>query len=127
MASNLVVEMNCRLQALNGYTTRILMKPRLAYRAGVTSAVAVPESDGLVRGLGVAFRTGAKNKLSDVAVLQSITAVHVALTMGANSAVSAQIATLRALLKGQGEGELGASFNKVIKVSNRQHSAYHLF
>lgn len=71
---------------------------RLAYRAGVTTAISAPVSSGFLGGLGVAFSTGARHKLEVGAVVQSVTALHVHVEPGQGVSVSTQIATLRRLL-----------------------------
>lgn len=90
---------------------------RLAYRAGVSTAITSPISDGLLGGLGTHFSLGAKHKLEREAVLSDVTAVHVAvLHQGGGPSVSTQIAALRHLLLGPYTGERGASFEAVVKV-----------
>ena len=71
---------------------------RLAYRAGVTTAVSAPVTYGFLAGLGVAFSTGATNKLEHGAVIRPITALHVHVGSAHGASVSTQIATLRKLL-----------------------------
>ncbi|KAG6841872.1 hypothetical protein C0991_005602 [Blastosporella zonata] len=85
-----------------------------AYRAGVTTAVVAPSSKGFLSGLSTMFSTGAAHKLVPGAVVQDIAALHV--TVGDSSvSISTQIATLRRLLFGGGEGELAERFRKVVE------------
>ncbi|TEB38238.1 composite domain of metallo-dependent hydrolase [Coprinellus micaceus] len=86
----------------------------LAYRDGATVGITAPESRGLISGLGVAFSTGAPHKLAKGAVLQDITAVHVSIHPSASS-ISTQIAVLRNLLYGHGEGETKRVFRSVVE------------
>ncbi|KAH9474485.1 hypothetical protein JR316_0012944 [Psilocybe cubensis] len=86
----------------------------LAYRSGVTLGVTAPTSSGLISGLGTAFNTGSPHKLATGAVLQEETALHVSVGSSAIS-VSTQIGVLRSLLHGEGKGNLGASFSRVIE------------
>lgn len=93
---------------------------RLAYRSGVSTAVTSPISGGLLGGLGTHFSLGARHKLEDGAVLNDVTAVHVAvLHQDGGPSVSTQIAALRRLLLGPYTGERGASFEAVVKVRSR--------
>ncbi|KAF8973204.1 carbohydrate esterase family 9 protein [Flammula alnicola] len=85
----------------------------LAYRAGVTAGVTAPSSSGFIAGLATAFNTGRPHKLSNGAVLQDVTALHITIDSSSPS-VSTHIAALRTLLQGTGEGELGARFQDVI-------------
>ncbi|EIN11387.1 carbohydrate esterase family 9 protein [Punctularia strigosozonata HHB-11173 SS5] len=89
-----------------------------AYRAGVTAGIASPIHRYFAKGLGTAFSLGAGHKLEEGAVLQDIAALHVAINNGYvfeadGPSVSTQIATLRRLLFGHGEGDLGARFQEV--------------
>ncbi|KAH8080277.1 carbohydrate esterase family 9 protein [Cristinia sonorae] len=72
----------------------------LAYRSGVTSGIVAPVHGGFTVGLGTAFSTGVLNKLSEGAVLQDVTALHVAIHHRENGvpSVSSQIGALRRLL-----------------------------
>ena len=88
---------------------------RLAYRAGVTVGITAPTSYGFLAGLSVAFSTGSPHKLAAGAVLQDVTALHVA-TDSWTLSVSTQIAALRNLLQGAAEGELKSVFASVVKV-----------
>ncbi|GLB37488.1 putative carbohydrate esterase family 9 protein [Lyophyllum shimeji] len=84
----------------------------LAYRAGVTTGIVAPVSDGFLSGLSTAFSTGAAHKLAKGAVVQEVAALHVA--VGSSSAsISTQIAALRRLLLGNGEGDLAQRFRDV--------------
>ncbi|KAJ7636950.1 carbohydrate esterase family 9 protein [Roridomyces roridus] len=85
----------------------------LAYRNGVTSAVVAPTSRGFLSGLSAVFSTSAAHKLVDGAVIQEVTAIHVTLSLSSGISVSTQIATLRGLLLGGGEGEIGQYFGDV--------------
>ncbi|KAJ7098293.1 carbohydrate esterase family 9 protein [Mycena epipterygia] len=87
----------------------------LGYRNGVTSAVTAPSSYGFLSGLSTVFSTVAAHKLVDGAVVQEIAALHVALSMSSGISVSTQIATLRGLLLGEGEGDLAKRFSDVVK------------
>ncbi|KAN0084286.1 hypothetical protein V8E55_007790 [Tylopilus felleus] len=88
----------------------------LAYRSGVSTAVTSPISDGLLGGLGTYFSLAAKHKLEGEAVLDDVTAVHVAvLHRSKGPSVSTQIAVLRRLLLGPYTGDRGKSFEAVAK------------
>ena len=67
-------------------------------------------------GLGTCFSLGVKHKLEVGAVLDDVTAVHVAVLHGGGASVSTQIAALRRFLLGPYTGERGASFEAVVKV-----------
>lgn len=100
---------------------RLMKSCRLAYRAGVTTAVTAPQSFGFLHGLSVAFNTGAAHKLEEGAVVQNVAALHVSITLGsvfggASVSVSTQIAALRRLLLGGAGGDLGLQFERVVKV-----------
>ena len=84
----------------------------------MTTAVTAPVSNGLLHGLSTAFNTGAKHKLEAGAIIEEAAAVHVTLSLGSSNSVSTQIAALRSLLQGGGEGALGKSFEKVVKASS---------
>jgi hypothetical protein len=88
----------------------------LAYRNGVTSAVTAPSSRGFLAGLSAVFSTAAANKLVDGAVIQEVAALHVALSLSSVISVSTQIATLRRLLLGEGDGDLAERFSDVMSV-----------
>lgn len=88
---------------------------RLAYRAGVTTAISAPVSYGFLAGLGVAFSTGARHKLEHGAVVQSATALHVHVGPAQGTSVSTQIATLRRLLI---DGTKRGAFRRVAQVRN---------
>ncbi|TFK25665.1 composite domain of metallo-dependent hydrolase [Coprinopsis marcescibilis] len=84
----------------------------LGYRAGVTVGVTAPTGGSFIQGLSTAFDTGAPHKLSNNAVLQQVTALHVGL-LPSSPSVSTQIAALRNLLKGESQGDLGKYFKLV--------------
>ncbi|KAJ7731100.1 carbohydrate esterase family 9 protein [Mycena maculata] len=86
----------------------------LGYRNGVTSAVTAPSSYGFLAGLSTVFSTVAPHKLVDGAVIQEVAALHVALSLSSRISVSTQIATLRSLLLGAGQGEIGQRFGDVV-------------
>ena len=88
---------------------------RLAYRAGVTTAISAPVSYSFLAGLGVAFSTGARHKLEDGAVVRTVTALHVHVGSGQGTSVSTQIATLRKLLI---DAEKHGAFQRVARVSD---------
>jgi hypothetical protein len=85
-----------------------------AYRSGVTSAISAPSKKGLIGGLGVAFSTGAGHRLERGAYSRSYAGLHVLISHGKGDSVGTQVATLRRLLRGSGEGELGARFKDVV-------------
>ncbi|KAJ7678491.1 carbohydrate esterase family 9 protein [Mycena rosella] len=88
----------------------------LAYRAGVTSAIVAPTSEGVFGGLGVLFSLGAAHKLERGAVLQEITGLHMrAMQSLSGPSVSTQIALLRRLLLRPVDGPSNLWFNKVTK------------
>lgn len=95
-----------------------------AYRAGVTTGIVSPQSDGFLSGLSAAFSLAAPHKLAAGAVVQRAGAVHVAIHRGEAQSVSTQVAALRRLLllgsdsdnlKTEEEGELGAWFARIRK------------
>ncbi|KAF5380447.1 hypothetical protein D9615_004475 [Tricholomella constricta] len=84
----------------------------LAYRAGVTTGIVAPTSRGFLSGLSTAFSTGAVHRLAHGAVVQDVTALHI--SVGSSSAsISTQIAALRRLLLGGGDGDLAQRFRQV--------------
>lgn len=87
---------------------------RLAYHAGVTSAITPPTSNGLVAGLSTAFSTGAAHALEGGAVIQDIAALHVNIGHSGSPSVSSKIAALRHLLL---DAASGTPFDRVAKVS----------
>lgn len=89
---------------------------RLAYHAGVTSAITPPTSRGLLAGLSTVFSTGAAHALEEGAVIQDIAALHVNIGYRASSSpsVSSQIATLRHSLL---DAASGTPFDRVVKVN----------
>ncbi|KAH0583360.1 hypothetical protein H2248_008989 [Termitomyces sp. 'cryptogamus'] len=70
----------------------------LAYRSGVTRAIAAPISKGFLIGLSTAFDTGASNALERGAIVKEEAALHVTLNQLSDVSVSTQIAALRGLL-----------------------------
>lgn len=89
---------------------------RLAYRAGVTSAIVAPSSYG-GSGLGVEFSLGAAHKLERGAILQEVTGVHVTVLQALlGPSVSTQIALLRRQLLRPVEGPSKEWFEKVTNV-----------
>ncbi|EPQ56066.1 hypothetical protein GLOTRDRAFT_15437, partial [Gloeophyllum trabeum ATCC 11539] len=83
----------------------------LAYRSGVTTAITAPLAAG---GISVSFSLGAEHKLQRGAVVQAEAALHVEIDhSSAVPSVSTQIAALRALLLGKGEGMSGEAFKRV--------------
>ncbi|KAG5639405.1 hypothetical protein H0H81_002937 [Sphagnurus paluster] len=83
-----------------------------AYRFGVTTGIVAPTSSGFLSGLSTAFSTGVAHRMVEGAVLQNVTALHV--TVGHSKAsVSTQIATLRRLILGGGDGDLAVRFHQV--------------
>lgn len=89
----------------------------MAYRAGVTSAITAPLYDGFLSGLSVKFSLGAAHKLEKGAVIKDVVALHIGIRMGGENSISTQVATLRHLLLGDVEGDLGAWFKKAAEVS----------
>ncbi|KAA1473973.1 carbohydrate esterase family 9 protein [Dentipellis sp. KUC8613] len=77
----------------------------LAYRAGVTKAITAPQHRRFFAGLATSFSTGARHKLEDGAVIQEVTALHVAISHFGSPSVSTQIAALRKLLTALPEDE----------------------
>ncbi len=98
---------------------------RLAYRAGVTAGISPPASSGFLSGLGTAFATGALHNLSKGAVLQEETALLISIGAVTKPSVSTQISVLRRLLNGEGEGDLGKAFKKIVKVRPFTSSRLH--
>ncbi|KAL5519409.1 hypothetical protein ACEPAH_1092 [Sanghuangporus vaninii] len=86
----------------------------LAYRAGVTSAITAPASNGFFAGLSAHFSTGAPLKTTPGAVIQEVTALHFSIGSVGQPSVSTQIAALRRLLTVKQEGDLGHWINKVL-------------
>jgi hypothetical protein len=70
----------------------------------------------MISGLSTYFDTGAPHRLARSAVLQETAAFHVSIGTGKRS-ISTQIATLRHLLFGGGEGALGRQFDRIVWVS----------
>ncbi|KAG9316550.1 carbohydrate esterase family 9 protein [Chiua virens] len=84
----------------------------LAYRAGVTSAIAPPKSGKFVAGISTAFSTGAAHALQDGAITQDTVALHITIGHLASRSVSTQFAALRHLLL---DATSGAPFDRVAK------------
>ncbi|KAH7929866.1 composite domain of metallo-dependent hydrolase [Leucogyrophana mollusca] len=86
----------------------------LAYRAGVTTSITPPIFEGLLGGLSTYLSLSSRHKLESGAIIQEVTAVHVAVGHGRGSpSISTQIAALRRLLVGPHEGERGKWFKAV--------------
>jgi len=67
-------------------------------------------------GLSAAFSLGSPNRLTTGAIIKPVAALHVSIIdYVKRPSVSTQIATLRSLLLGNGEGDIGAYFNKAAK------------
>ena len=92
------------------------MSNRLAYRSGVTVAIAAPVHAGFLGGLSAAFALGAPHKLARGAVVQEVAAVHVSMAHGARTGVSTEVATLRQYLLSPPGGEAGKWFAEVVDV-----------
>ncbi|KZS92638.1 carbohydrate esterase family 9 protein [Sistotremastrum niveocremeum HHB9708] len=92
----------------------------LAYRSGVTRAITAPAHEGFLAGLSTYFSVGASHRFEKGAVLEDIVAVHVALghygrmPYDTKSSISTQIGSLRYLLTGNGVGEIGKCFSRVL-------------
>ncbi|KAM5537547.1 hypothetical protein V8D89_008760 [Ganoderma adspersum] len=88
-----------------------------AYRAGVTTGIVSPQSDGFLSGVSAAFSLAAPHKLAEGAIVQRAGAVHVAIHRGEAQSVSTQVAALRRLLldSDRTEGELGTWFARIGK------------
>ncbi len=79
---------------------------RLAYRYGVTAAVAYHQWSDFLQGTSVFFRTGSKHALEEGAIIKSLAAIHVGLHHSSGQSpqgdktpgVSTKIATIRRLL-----------------------------
>lgn len=74
---------------------------------------------GFLSGTSVHFSLSAKHKLAKEAVLQTHTAVHIAIGHAVNGqpSISSQIAALRRFLLDNSKGERGKWFSKVANVS----------
>lgn len=112
---NFLRGMPCKSE-LSTSCSRGLTTISLAYRTGVTSGVVAPTAGGMISGLSTHFDTGASHRLAKCAVLQETAAFHVSIGTGKRS-ISTQIATLRHLLFGGGEGALGRQFDRIVWVS----------
>lgn len=83
----------------------------------MTGSITPPVSNGVLGGLSTAFYTGAAHKLEKHAVVQRVTALHVALhDMGSTPSISTQVAALRKALKGGLGGESGEWYKAAAKV-----------
>ncbi|GAA5993130.1 hypothetical protein JCM10908_001303 [Rhodotorula pacifica] len=70
-----------------------------AERNGVRVAITAPPGKGFLRGLSVAFHTGAQNVLEPGAVVKDVAALHIQIGhLGSAASVALQIAELRRLL-----------------------------
>ncbi|KAI0029655.1 carbohydrate esterase family 9 protein [Vararia minispora EC-137] len=90
----------------------------LAYRYGVTKAVAVPLGGAFLKGLGAFFSTSAAHKLDTVGVIQPITALHVQIAHIGTPSVSTQIAALRKkllALPADTDEEIARAFEQVAR------------
>ncbi|KAI5115486.1 hypothetical protein M0805_007780 [Coniferiporia weirii] len=95
------------------FSTRSML---LAYRAGVTSAITAPMSEGFLSGLSVHLSTGASYRHTPGAVIQDVTALHFTVGSAAGQpSFSTQVGTLRRLLTREQKGDLGYWLNKVLK------------
>ncbi|KAF8745808.1 Carbohydrate esterase family 9 protein, partial [Rhizoctonia solani] len=86
----------------------------LSHQGGVTTIIEAPFSPGLIQGVSVAFRSGAKHKLQPGAISHREVALHVRLVRGQDSGygISTKIATLRRLLL---DAEEGSVYARVVK------------
>jgi hypothetical protein len=109
----------CCEQIIDWYDLRPICSNRLAHRAGVTKGIVAPKTEGFLSGLSSVFTTGVAHKLRRGAVLQDVAALHVAIGFESSS-ISTQVAALRSLLLGGGEGNLAACFDDVVKVCKHQ-------
>ena len=67
-------------------------------------------------GLSTAFSLGSSNRLTTGAIIKPVAALHVSIIDDVNKpSVSTQIATLRSLLLGNGQGDVGLYFSKAAK------------
>lgn len=102
----------------------------------MTAGISAPDHSGVFSGLGTIFSVGASNKLEQVcgsefadldsfanrprkgALIQEVTAIHVSIAPRGSPSISTQIATLRRLLLGGGEGEQQKVFTAAANVRN---------
>ncbi|KAF8306724.1 hypothetical protein DL93DRAFT_2088555 [Clavulina sp. PMI_390] len=103
----------------------------LAYRSGVTYAIAAPLSSGPFRGVSAAFSTSASDKLDVGALVKESVALHVVLSYQKAASISTQIGLLRkGLLGGFAGTERGKWFGKVgdgaIPIAVHVHRADHI-
>ncbi|KZV79501.1 composite domain of metallo-dependent hydrolase [Exidia glandulosa HHB12029] len=98
----------------------------LAYRTGVTAAVATPIGLGIFQGVSTFFRLGEVHALAPGAVLKEAVALHLTIRRPSASlinytnglaipSISTQIATLRRLLTDNVQGETGRLFTRAAK------------
>ncbi|KAF8306725.1 hypothetical protein DL93DRAFT_213956 [Clavulina sp. PMI_390] len=86
----------------------------IAYRSGVTSAIAAPVSFGVFRGVSAAFSTSAADKLDAGALLKESVALHVSIGYLGTTSISTEIGLIRkGLLGGFAGTERGKWFEKV--------------
>ena len=95
---------------------------RLAYRAGVTTGIVSPETDGFLRGLNTAFSTGAAHRLARGAVVQETGTVHISIHPIGSPSVSTQIAALRNMLLGDTSSEMKEWFDLIKQVRTASHT-----
>jgi hypothetical protein len=82
----------------------------------VTTAVTAPIHFGFIGGLSTAFSTGATNRLAKHAIVKKIAALHVKLNHDTwIPSISSQIALLRNLLRGSGEGTTKEYFQQAAR------------
>ncbi|KAJ3206807.1 hypothetical protein HDU67_007940 [Dinochytrium kinnereticum] len=85
---------------------------REAFYGGVLTSISVPDTDGFVRGLSAAFRTGAE--LYSEAILKAVVALHVDMGLFGlgpkTPSVSSQVATLRKLITTSTSGPFHEAF-----------------
>jgi hypothetical protein len=93
---------------------------RLAYRAGVGSAITAPLSGGWLSGISTYLSLGADSKVSKGAIVQPFVAIHLHIKHGARASVSTQIAALRGLLYDalqiESRNDVSRHFQSVAKV-----------
>ncbi|KIY68393.1 hypothetical protein CYLTODRAFT_421612 [Cylindrobasidium torrendii FP15055 ss-10] len=101
------------LRAVDGlqFQTRSAL---IAYRAGVTNAVATARRNSAPAGMGAAISTGAKHKLEKGALIAEDASFHISMSMNFDESVSTMIGSLRYLLSGSAGGEIGAIFERIV-------------
>ena len=83
----------------------------------MTLGVTSPLHNGFISGLGTAFGLGTAHKLEEGALVQDVTAVHVALGYtSVSGTVSTQVAALRRLLLDPPAGDAARWFTEVANV-----------